>query len=184
MMNMEKNKRIAVIYKSAYGTTKRYAEWIADELDAELMEYKTVSSSLLGEYDIIVYGGGLYASGILGADLVAKRHCENIVLFTVGLANPAKTDYTEIMEKSGLTEGAGVFHLRGGIDYKKLNLVHKGMMAMMKKMSIDKKSYEELNSEERAFVDTYGGKVDFTDKGAIAPLIEYVRSLQNKEQHR
>jgi hypothetical protein len=55
--------------------------------------------------------------------------------------------------------------------------VHRGMMAMMKKMTIGKKPYEELKGDEKLLADTYGGKVDFTDCSTIAPLVKYVQEL-------
>ena len=55
---------IAVVYKSRYGTTKQYAEWIAKALDAILLEASVVKPSQLASFDIVVYGGGLYAGRI------------------------------------------------------------------------------------------------------------------------
>lgn len=173
-------KKIAVTYKSHYGTTKQYAQWIAEELGATLLERKEVAPADLQGYDLVIHGGGLYASGILGIDLVVKNPIKNLVVFTVGMANPETTDYTEIIHKNipeGLREKTKVFHLRGGMDYGKLNITHRGMMAMMKKMTIDKKSEAGLTDEDIAFRDTYGGNVHFTDRATITPLIDYVRGL-------
>ena len=57
--------KIAVIYKSKYGSTKQYAEWIAQALDAPLFEASSVNPAQLAEYDVVVYGGGLYAGSQL-----------------------------------------------------------------------------------------------------------------------
>lgn len=171
-------KNIAVIYKSNYGTTKQYATWIAEELGADLLERREAEPAKLQQYDCIIYGGGLYAGGISGIDLVTKNPCKRLIVFTVGLADPTITDYTEILDKSlpsELRNSAKIFHLRGGIDYKKLGVVHRGMMALMKKMTIGKKTDDELSGDERIFVDTYGNKVDFTNRQAIQPIIDYVR---------
>ena len=175
--------KIAVIYKSHYGTTKRYAEWTAEALDAELLERSSVKPEDLADYDLVVFGGGLYASGILGINLVTKNPPRELILFTVGLANPEETDYSEILDKNlpaGLRDKVKVFHFRGGIDYKKLNIVHRGLMAMMKKMTIGNKDYAQLNSEERAFADTYGKEVDFTKQNNIIPLIDYIKNHLNR----
>ena len=129
-------KNIAVIYKSIYGATKKYATWIAEELGAELLEQKKVKPNDLQKYDLIIYGGGIYASGISGIDLVTKNPVNSLIVFTVGLANPETTDYTEILDKnipSELKAKVKVFHLRGNMNYKELSLLHRGMMAMMKK---------------------------------------------------
>ena len=67
-----------------------------------------------------------------------------------------------------------VFHLRGGIDYTKLNFMHKTMMSMLVKM-VKKKDREELNAEQKEMIDTYGQVVDFTDKQSLQPIIEYIK---------
>ena len=54
--------KIAVIYKSKYGATKRYAGWIALKLDADLYEVSDIGKKDLKEYDTIIYGGPLYLS--------------------------------------------------------------------------------------------------------------------------
>lgn len=172
-------KSIAVIYKSKYGTTKRYAEWIAQELNATLMEGSQVKPSQLQSYDVVIYGGGLYASGILGLKLVTENPCKRLIVFTVGLARPEITDYSSILKKNfppELLEKTKMFHLRGGIDYQKLNLIHKGMMAMMKKM-VTQSAGKEASGDEQAFLETYGRKVDFTDKKTIEPILAFVRGI-------
>lgn len=170
-------KKIAVIYQSHYGTTKQYAAWIAEALNADLMERASVKPEKLMDYDIVAYGGGLYAGGILGIELVTKHPCPKLIVFTVGLANPDLTDYSSILDKNlpaALRDSVKVFHLRGGMDYQKLGLVHRGMMAAMKTLSIGRKPYEELTDEEKLFLDTYGDRMDFTDRKAIQPIVDWI----------
>jgi menaquinone-dependent protoporphyrinogen IX oxidase len=168
---------IAVVYKSHYGTTKQYAAWIAEALDAQLLEASEVKPTQLAVYDAIIYGGGLYAGGIDGIGAVTKHPCNLLAVFTVGLADPVTTDYTAILKKNltpELLANTKVFHLRGGVDYKRLNLVHKGMMAMMKKM-ITKNPGANLSGEDKVFLETYGGQIDFTDRSTIEPLVQFVK---------
>jgi menaquinone-dependent protoporphyrinogen IX oxidase len=176
------NKNIAVIYQSHYCATKKYAEWIASALGAELLERKKASAATLQEYDVIVYGGGLYASSILGADFVSKNPCKNLVLFTVGLSDPTTTDYGGVIKKSfSAGDPPKVFHLRGALDYKRLKLVHRGLIAALKKV-VEKKPAAERSSVECEILRAYGGTVDYIDKGTIAPLVEYVRRLVEKQE--
>ena len=175
-------KQIAVIYKSKYGTTKQYATWIAEELKADLFNRSRINPKELSGYDLVVYGGGLYAGGISGIDLVTRNPCKNLVIFTVGLADPNTTDYSDIIRKNIPEEkfkDIKIFHLRGGIDYKKLGIVHKSMMAMLKKVMLDKKAEYERTEDDRMMTETYGKKVDFTDRKTIRPIVEYVRSFDN-----
>jgi len=53
-----------ILYKSKTGYTKKYGEWIKDELSADCFEVSTINSSILDNYDTIIYGGGLYEHGI------------------------------------------------------------------------------------------------------------------------
>ena len=171
---------IAVIYRSKYGTTKQYAQWIAEALGAELFERYTIKAARLNDYDMVIYGGGLYAGGISGINLVTKNPCKKLVLFTVGLATPENTDYSEILKKNlspEMRQSTKVFHLQGGIDYAKLGIVHKGMMAMM--MAITKNTAakkKEISNDDEEFMATYGKKVCLTNQQSIVPLVEYCKS--------
>ena len=173
------SKKILVTYLSKYGSTRKYAQWIAAALDADLFEAHTVGPKALSQYDAVIYGGGLYAGGIAGVKLVTENPCKNLVVFTVGLANPNSTDYSAIINKNFTPEllaKTKFFHLRGGIDYKKLSPAHKVMMAMMKGQ-IQRKPESERDAEDKEFLDTYHSKVHFEDERTIAPIITYVKGL-------
>ena len=172
-------KNIAVIYKSYYGTTKRYAEWIAEELNAPLFEVSDIKPAQLLNYDVVIYGGGLYAGGIIGSKLVEKNPCKSLVLFTVGLATPETTDYTDILAKNFSVEQLSmikVFHLHGGIDYKKLGIVHRITMAVVKRKT-KKTPPAGRTSDVNLLLQTYGGKIDFTDRETIKPIVDYINML-------
>lgn len=176
--------KIVVVYKSKYGSTKKYAEWIAKELKADLFESSEIKNEGLFEYDTIIFGGGLYASGINGIGLVTKNFqalkCKNLIIFTVGLAPTDDKDiFKPIIEKNFTEEmrkEVKIFHLRGGIDYTKLNFLHKSMMSMLKRM-VANKNPEELSTDDKMMLETYGKKVDFTNIETIEPLVSYVRGI-------
>lgn len=172
-------KEILVAYTSKYGSTRKYAEWIASALNADLFAAQTVEPKILSQYHVVIYGGGLYAGGIAGVKLVTQNSCKNLIVFTVGLADPNSTDYSEIINTNFTPEllaKTKFFHLRGGIDYKKLGPVHKVMMAMMKGM-IQRKPEYEREADDKEFLDTYNSKVNFEDKGTIDSVIAYVKGL-------
>jgi hypothetical protein len=171
--------KIAVVYKSKYGTTKRYAEWIANELGAGLFDASHVKPAQLADFDTVIFGGWVFASTISGLKTVIKTSCKHLVVFSVGLGDPETADYTGMLKSaasSGLPSAAKVFHLRGGVDYGKLGVLHKGMFGMVRSAA-KKKDESQRSSEEKAILETYGGKVDYTDKSAIEPIIDYIRGL-------
>lgn len=99
--------KIAIIYKSKYGSSKKYAQWIAEEVKGDLFNSSNIKEEKLKEYDIIVYGGGLYASGISGISLITKNldilKDKKIIVYTVGLASTDKKEiFIPIIEKISL----------------------------------------------------------------------------------
>lgn len=177
-----KMSKSVVVYKSNYGSTKIYAKWIAKELDADIYEAKEVKIDKLKEYDNIILGGGLYAGGISGSSIISKNFDsikdKKIIVFTVGLApTKDKEIFKPIIEKNFTLEmrkSISFFHLRGGIDYKKLNIIHKVMMAMLKFM-LSRKKPEELTEDDKLMLKTYGDKVNFIDVNTAVGIVSYVQ---------
>ncbi|MDY4508090.1 MAG: flavodoxin domain-containing protein [Candidatus Faecousia sp.] len=179
--------RILVTYASKYGTTKRYAQWIAEDLACDLRDSREVNAELLKSYDILIHGGGLYAGGLSGIQTIVKNYDaisnKRIILFSCGLADPEDPENVAHIEAGlekvltpEMREKIRQFHLRGGIDYSRLGLTHKAMMAMLRTVML-KKGYDNLRSEDQMMLDTYGGTVDFSNRESLAPLLSYVRSL-------
>ena len=73
-----------------------------------------------------------------------------------------------------MLEAVRMYHLRGGLRYSKMSVVHRTMMAMLRKVLL-KKPEAELRSEDWALLETYGQDISFLDRTAIAPLVEDIR---------
>ncbi len=175
-------KKCIVVYESKYGTTKKYAEWIAEDLGADLIERKSASADALNGYDVIVYGGGLYAGGVIGFSFIKNNFNiikdKKILLFTCGLGDPAVPENVNNIQESldkfmtpEMKKKVEVFFLRGGMDYSKLSFVHKSMMSMVQK-TVARKEPTNRNPEEIAMLETYGKVVDYTDRSTIKPLVD------------
>ncbi len=65
-------------------------------------------------------------------------------------------------------------HLRGGIDYSKLNFKHKTMMKMLYH-SLKNKPVESLTQEDKALIETYNTKVDFVDYDSLKQIVEVIQ---------
>lgn len=179
-------KSILVVYRSNYGFTKTYAQWLAEALHADLKDGRNMKPQELSDYDVILFGGGLYAGGVNGISLLVKAYphirTKALYLFTVGAANVneekniahIRSELAKVLTQE-MQEHIKIFHLRGGIDYPNLSLVHRAMMSMMVK-GIRKKPEQELTAEERTMLDTYGKLVDFTDPSNIIPLVQDVEA--------
>lgn len=174
--------KTVVIYKSKTGFTKKYAEWIAEDLKADIYEASKVNINMLNHYDTIFFGGGLHAVGINGVKLITnnidKLKDKKIVVFATG-ASPSREEVVSEVRDQNFTkeqqEYIKFFYVRGGFNYKKLNLFDKLLMNLLK-IKIKSKKPEELTNDEKGMLAIYDKPVDYTKKENIDPMIEYVLS--------
>lgn len=168
-----------VVYKSKYGYTKRYAEWIAEELGCDIKENAALGD-ILG-YDMIICGGGCYAGTINGSKLITKNLAQlsekKLILFAVGSSSGADKDIVPFWEKNLTTEqrqAVAHFYLRGGFDYGRLGSADKLLMNMLKSHL---KKIKDPDEETPGLLAAYDTPVDFTDKGRLTELLEYVKNV-------
>ncbi len=174
--------KTVVVYKSMSGFTKKYAEWIAQELRADLLEAKKIDIDKLLKYEIIIYGGSLHAGGISGVNIIKnnlnKLRDKNIIIFATGASPPRESTICEVMDSNfSLEEQKQIqfYYFRGGFDFNKLNFTNKILMTLFKwriQLKRDK------TSDEKGMLAAYSKPMDFTKKENIKGLLEYVRSLK------
>ncbi|MDP4118969.1 MAG: flavodoxin domain-containing protein [Bacillota bacterium] len=179
-----------VIFGTNYGSTQKYARRVADRLGFECIDYHWADKDRLNKYDVIVYGGGLYAGRTVGLAKTLRKitdiDSKHIFIFTVGLADPlVEKNVQNIREslKRQIPKNAyredRIFHFRGGINYNSLNTKHKFMMATLN-MILKRMPKEKQTDETKAMIDTYKGEVEFIDYNSIDPLCESVLGLNQE----
>ena len=173
-----------IIYGSHYGTAKKYADELSKRTNIQSISFKEIKE--INDYDNIIYLGGIYAGGILGMSKTLRNlnniSSKNIILITVGLADPNDEeninnirDNIKKQLKSELFKKAKIFHLRGGIDYSKLNFAHKTMMNLLYNM-VKKLPEEKKSAEDRAMIETYNKKVEFVDFSSLDNIINEIKN--------
>lgn len=171
-----------ILYGSHYGTTKQYAEELSRRTNIEVSSFKTIKD--INQYDTIIYLGGLYAGGVLGMAKTLKNlndvSHKKIILVTVGLADPTdevnKNNIRNNIKrqlKKEVFEKAKIFHLRGGIDYSKLNFGHKTMLRLLYN-SIKNLPEERQTAEDKAMIETYNKNVNFIDFSSLDDIIHEI----------
>lgn len=172
--------KTVVIYKSKTGFTKKYAEWIAEELSGDIFDATKMDSDVLRKYDNIIYGGSLHASGIIGLKFITKNinkiKDKKIVVFATG-ASPSRVETIDEVKSKNFTmeeqKYIKFFYLRGGFDYNKLGFFDKFLMTILKQKLKKKK---ELTPDERGMLFAYERPLDFTRKKNIEEIIAHVNS--------
>ena len=170
-----------VVYKTKYGSTKTYAEWIAEELSCEAVDVKHTNIEKLFEYDTIIYGGGLYAEVINGVSIITKNldklKNKKIAVYTTGITPLDCRAYydTYVIEKNfknGVPENVKLFNFLGKMKMDELSLVHRTALKSLKKIMSSKKNPSEM---EKMLIDLCDADGDFSNKEDIKELIAYIK---------
>lgn len=172
--------KTVVIYKSKTGFARKYAEWIAEELSADIFEASKVTADLLKTYDNIIYGAGLYVVGINGIKFITrnldKLKDKKLAVFATGVTPYREKDINEVKNKNFTLEEQKYiqfFYLRGGFDYNKLKPFDKVLMTLLKWKL---KSKNKLTPDERGMLAAYDNPIDFTKKSYTDQLVSYINS--------
>jgi menaquinone-dependent protoporphyrinogen IX oxidase len=170
---------MAVVYRSKSGYTKNYAQWIAEELNCDLLPGEKVKANDLLPYDTIIYGAGMYAVGINGIKLITKNYNQlrdkKIIVFAVG-ATPVRKETIEEIQKMNIPaeqlDKIQFFYLRGGFDYSRLTLFNKFLMTLLK---LKLKRVKSPDADQKGMLASYTHPLDFTNRKYIEPIIHCVK---------
>ena len=172
---------IVVIYQSRYGATKKYAEWLAEELSCDLIETKKATIEQIEKYDVVILGGGIYATGISGISFLKKHHKrlknKKIVVFAVGASPYDEKPMRALKERNFKMEFSHIplFYCRGAWNEEIMSLKDRTLCNLLKK-AVAKKDPDTYEPWETALMQAVGSNCDWTDKECIKQIVEYVRA--------
>ncbi len=169
-----------VIYTSQTGFTRRYAQWLADEMSADLYDLKDVQKreeAFFAAYDAIVYAGWCMAGSVVKAKWFLGRaeswKEKRLAVVCVG-GSPNDSPDVETMLKRMLSEEqrryVKAFYCQGGFAYEKMNTVSK--LAMKLFVSALKKKPDE---KSRQMAEQIAVSYDISDRKFIEPIVSYLR---------
>lgn len=165
-------RRIAVVYKSKYGSTKKYAEWIAEETGADLFNVDTCKGSDLSDYDTIVFGGCIHAGGLQGIEFLRKNmntFCvKDVFAFAVGLnvdSIEARQECREINFVKQLKD-IPCYFMHGAYDPAVVKGMDKAIMGLLKRLM------DNSNPELKEAV-TNGA--DYVDRAEIKYIVDALK---------
>lgn len=147
-----------VVYKSSTGFTKRYAEWIAEEIGCDVITSKEAlkNPGNLQQYDQVIYGGWIMANMVAGLNKIIDLVKDKLIVFGVG-GNEDSEQVRNCIVTQNHIENIPFYYFEGGIDYKKLKLGYKIILKAVKK-------------------DEYGNSFDHANKNSIKPLIDFINN--------
>lgn len=131
-----------VIYTSQTGFTQRYAQWIAERTNADLMELKEAGKQedgFFAAYDAIVYGGWCMGGKIIKLNWFLEKAADwkdkRLAAFATGASPNDNPEIDEVFGKM-LTEEQRkyirLFYCQGGLNYDKMKMPYRLMMKMVR----------------------------------------------------
>ncbi|WP_434309964.1 flavodoxin domain-containing protein [Hominifimenecus sp. rT4P-3] len=169
-----------ILYKSKYGATEKYANWLAEMTGFDCMEEAKVKVDAVAPYEIIIWCGGIYASGIAGLSFLKKHMTElrgrKILVFCVG-ASPYDENALKEIKAHNLTgdlQEIPLFYGRGMWDESRMTWRDRTLCKLLQK-SVAKKDPSTYKPWMKALMCAVGKSCDWTDKNYLTPLMEYLR---------
>lgn len=142
--------KILIVYTSKRGSTEKYANWIAKGLcefassedmviQIDCMPFADFDINGIGDYDIVIYGGWLRGSGIVGFDKIKSRvqeDPEKFIIYCCGISDCNPANYMQICDinfggKADLSK-AVLYYCPGAYDPKSVKGMDKLMMMFAK----------------------------------------------------
>lgn len=174
------SKNIAVIYKTKYGSTKKYAGWIALKLDADLYEISDIRAKHLTEYETIIFGGGIYRGQINGVNFIDKNYYKirdkNIYIFSVGIEEIDENKRMSLIKnnfKNIEFENIKFYNFKGELCYSHLSVIDKIKINRLKR-DIEKKSRLRLSEYEKLVLRIFEENICLVDKKLIKSLLDEI----------
>ena len=169
-----------ITYGSQYGSAEHYARKFAECTGFPILPYREVKN--LSGYARVIHFGALYAGGVLGLRQIVSLLSPKaeLIIVTVGLADVQDAENIQNIRSAirrqipeDIFQSVQIFHLRGAIDYSKLNLKYRAMMALLyaKAKGLPE---EKRNAETQAMIETYGKQVSFVEDTAVMELVNSI----------
>lgn len=169
-----------ILYKSKYGATLKYAEWLSAETGFDVCSVEKAEIQDVETYDVIIFGGGVYATGIAGLNFLKKNmerlSNKKVIVFCDGASPYDEKSLSEIKNRNmnGALSNVPLFYCRGGWDMQAMSFVDRSLCKMLRK-SVAKKDPSEYEIWESALMAAGEEKCDWTDKEYLLPILEEIQ---------
>lgn len=175
--------KILIIYTSQTGFTRKYAGWLAERMNAELLELKEArkkNDAFFEPYEAIAYGGWAMAGNLVKSKWFLNKALgwkdKRLAMFCVG-GSPNDNPDVEVSLRNMLTDDQRkyikAFYCQGGFNYEKMN----GPSRLAIKMFVGAlKKKKDATEAEKKMAEMISSSYDISDKKYIEPVAEYLET--------
>lgn len=172
--------KVLLIYKSNTGFTKKYAEWIQEEIDCKVIEMKEADISEVIKYDTIIFGGGMHANRINGIKFIKnnieKLKDKNLIVFATGATPSSATEEVEGFKKINIPSGYNIhfYYFQSGMSFENMGIKDKMMINSYNFILNLKKNKTDV---EQGTLEATNHSYDNSNKTFIKPLVDHIKNL-------
>lgn len=164
-----------IVYTSATGFTKQYAEMLSQELQIAALPLSDAKKSL-EKGEEIIYMGWLNGGKVEGLKS-ATSHFRIIAVCAVGMGSPTATVTHDIRSANGFS--CPCFYLQGGFDMSKLTGINKVKMQMVfSSFSKQLPPPEKRNAEENKMYDLFVNGGSFVSREKLRIVVDWYDSYR------
>ncbi len=170
--------QIHIICNSKTGFTKRYADWIAKEIDAVVLPYSELPHTNIDINDVVIFGSRLHAGKIEYLEKIKRRFINHrhLIVFATGGVPASVTGATEKIWANNFTEEEikriPHFYMQGGINYEKMKFIDRTMMKVAAKIMSKSAEKNGTDVDAQRIRQSY----DIASREHITPLVDYILS--------
>ena len=126
---------------------KKYANWLKNETSFTCLKTKSTNINEIIKYDIIILGGGIYASGIAGLSFIKKNFNKlkdkKIIIFCCGASLYEENALKQIKERNLKDKMSNIplFYCRGAFYFDNMSFKDRVLCNLLKKVVAKKSVY-------------------------------------------
>ena len=170
---------ILILYKSKYGSTKKYVDMLEKEITCDIFKINDFHFEDIKKYDFILFAGGIYAGGISIMKYIQKNNNllvnKKTAIFAVGASpyDEKAFETTKTQNLKNIPFEIPMFYGRGAYDESVMNFVDKSLCKLLKK-SLSKKDPSTFEPWMEALFQADDKNSDWVDKSYLESLIKYI----------
>lgn len=168
-----------VIYRSKYGSSRKYAGRLAEKTGFDCIETAKAKPEALAPYRTVVLCGGIYASGIAGLSFLRRNirqlSGKKLAVFCVGASPYDQKAFEELKVRNLKTDlkDIPVFYGRGAWDEQSMSFKDRTLCRLLQK-AVAKSEPDTREPWMEALLCAAGQKADWTDEKYLEPLLRYI----------
>ncbi len=166
-------ERVLIIVSSPTGFTRRYADWIAEEVGADVVPLEEAAPEMLAPYALVICGSPIYGGEyhcLKKFQSLQRRSGKWFLYYATGICPQSQRTVRRIA-RNNFPVGQQAYYFEGGLDREKLAPSQRALLTCYQAML---RRQGNTHPEDAVVLDRMRVSGDYTRREAIQPLVRRV----------